>query len=62
VFTSLFTDRAIDYRAHHGFDHMDVALWITVQKMVRSDIASSGVISTPDTESGFEVVEEIEVG
>jgi len=53
VFSSLFTDRAIAYRAHHGFDHMDVALSITVQKMVRSDISSSGVIFTLDTESGF---------
>ena len=53
VFSSLFTDRAIAYRQHYGFDHMDVALSITVQKMVRSDLASSGVIFTLDTESGF---------
>ncbi len=53
VFSSLFTDRAIAYRVHHGFDHMDVALSVTVQKMVRSDIASSGVMFTLDTESGF---------
>jgi pyruvate,water dikinase len=53
VFSSLFTDRAIAYRAHHGYGHMDVALSITVQKMVRADIASSGVMFTLDTESGF---------
>jgi len=53
VFSSLFTDRAIAYRAHHGYAHMDVALSITVQKMVRADIASSGVMFTLDTESGF---------
>ncbi|MDH3713723.1 MAG: phosphoenolpyruvate synthase [Gammaproteobacteria bacterium] len=53
VFASLFTDRAISYRTHHGFNHMDVALSIAVQKMVRSDLASSGVMFTLDTESGF---------
>ena len=53
VFASLFTDRAISYRVDQGFDHMDVALSIGVQKMVRSDLASSGVIFTLDTESGF---------
>jgi pyruvate,water dikinase len=53
VFSSLFTDRAIAYRQHYGFNHMDVALSITVQKMVRSDLASSGVMFTLDTESGF---------
>ena len=53
VFASLFTDRAIAYRAHRGFDHLDVALSITVQKMVRSDLAASGVMFTLDTESGF---------
>ena len=53
VFASLFTDRAIAYRTHHGFNHMDVALSIAVQKMVRSDLASSGVMFTLDTESGF---------
>ncbi|MDX1609578.1 MAG: phosphoenolpyruvate synthase [Halofilum sp. (in: g-proteobacteria)] len=53
VFASLFTDRAIAYRAHHGFDHLEVALSITVQKMVRSDLASAGVMFTLDTESGF---------
>ncbi len=50
---SLFTDRAISYRAHHGFDHMQVALSIGVQKMVRSDLASSGVMFSIDTETGF---------
>jgi len=53
VFCSLFTDRAIAYRAHRDFDHMGVALAIVVQKMVRSDSASSGVMFTLDTESGF---------
>jgi pyruvate, water dikinase len=50
---SLFTDRAVQYRLNHGFDHMDVALSVGVMKMVRSDLASSGVIFTLDTESGF---------
>ncbi len=50
---SLFTDRAIVYRDAHGFDHMKVALSVGVQKMVRSDLASSGVIFTLDTETGF---------
>ena len=53
VFASLFTDRAISYRVHQGFDHMAVALSAGVQKMVRSDLAASGVIFTIDTESGF---------
>lgn len=53
VFASLFTDRAIAYRVHHDFNHLDVALSIAVQKMVRSDLASSGVMFTLDTESGF---------
>ncbi|HKP50693.1 MAG TPA: phosphoenolpyruvate synthase, partial [Gemmatimonadales bacterium] len=50
---SLFTDRAIVYRAQHGFPHRDVALSVGVQKMVRSDLGSAGVIFTLDTESGF---------
>ena len=50
---SLFTDRAIVYRAERGFDHRQVALSVGVQKMVRSDLASAGVIFTLDTESGF---------
>ena len=52
-FASLFTDRAISYRVHNGFDHFQVALSIGVQKMVRSDRACSGVMFTLDTESGF---------
>jgi pyruvate, water dikinase len=52
-FASLFTDRAIAYRAHHGFDSMQVALSIGVQKMVRSDLAGAGVIFTLDPETGF---------
>jgi pyruvate,water dikinase len=53
VLASLFTDRAISYRVDKGFDHMSIALSIGVQKMVRSDQASSGVMFTLDTESGF---------
>ena len=52
-FASLFTDRAISYREDKGFDHFSVAISVAVQKMVRSDKASSGVIFTLDTESGF---------
>ncbi len=52
-FASLFTDRAIHYRIDQGFDHWKVALSIGVMKMVRSDLAASGVIFTLDTESGF---------
>jgi len=52
-FASLFTDRAISYRIDQGFDHFQVALSIGVMKMVRSDLASSGVMFTLDTESGF---------
>ncbi len=50
---SLFTDRAIVYRIERGFSHRDVAISVGVQKMVRSDLASAGVIFTLDTESGF---------
>jgi len=50
---SLFKDRAISYRQSQGFDHFEVALSVGVQKMVRSDIGSSGVMFTVDTESGF---------
>ena len=53
VFASLFNDRAIAYRVHQGFDHAQVALSVGVQMMVRSDIGSSGVVFTLDTESGF---------
>ena len=52
-FASLFTDRAISYRETHGFDHLKVALSVGVQKMVRSDLASSGVMFSIDTETGF---------
>ncbi len=50
---SLFTERAISYRADKGFDHMKVALSVGIQKMVRSDLGCSGVMFTVDTESGF---------
>ncbi|WP_038034437.1 phosphoenolpyruvate synthase [Thermopetrobacter sp. TC1] len=56
VFASLFNDRAISYRVDKGFSHMDVALSAGVQRMVRSDLASSGVLFTIDTESGFKDV------
>src|SRR5581483_8559663 len=52
-YASLFTDRAISYRGEKGFSQMKVALSIGVQKMVRSDLAGSGVMFTLDTESGF---------
>ncbi|WP_173922357.1 phosphoenolpyruvate synthase [Agromyces sp. Marseille-P2726] len=54
VFASLYNDRAIAYRVHHGFDHHDVALSAGVQRMVRSDVGASGVLFTVDTESGFD--------
>ena len=54
VFASLYNDRAIAYRVHHGFAHADVALSAGVQKMVRSDLGASGVMFTVDTESGFD--------
>jgi pyruvate, water dikinase len=52
-FASLFTDRAISYRTQRGFDHFEVALSVGIQKMVRSDLAASGVIFSIDTETGF---------
>jgi pyruvate,water dikinase len=52
-FASLFTDRAISYRRHKGFDHSKIALSVGVQRMVRSDLASSGVMFSIDTETGF---------
>ena len=55
-FASLFTDRAISYRDNFGFNHFDVGLSVCVQKMVRSDLASSGVAFSLDTESGFKDV------
>ncbi|QUM88241.1 phosphoenolpyruvate synthase [Moritella sp. 36] len=56
VFASLFNDRAISYRVHSGYDHRGVALSAGIQRMVRSDEASSGVMFSIDTESGFEDV------
>ena len=53
VFASLYNDRAIAYRVHHGFKHEDVFLSAGIQQMVRSDIGASGVLFTLDTESGF---------
>ncbi|MEM1370463.1 MAG: PEP/pyruvate-binding domain-containing protein, partial [Cyanobacteria bacterium P01_H01_bin.15] len=52
-FASLFTDRAISYRASRGFDHLEVALSVGVQKMVRADLAASGVMFSIDPETGF---------
>ncbi|MCB9772847.1 MAG: phosphoenolpyruvate synthase [Nitrospiraceae bacterium] len=52
-FASLFTDRAISYRVDKGFDHLQIALSIGVQQMVRSDLATAGVLFTIDTETGF---------
>ena len=54
VFASLYNDRAIAYRVHHGFEHETVALSAGVQRMVRSDVGASGVMFTMDTESGFD--------
>ena len=56
VFASLYNDRAISYRVHKGFAHGDVALSAGVQRMVRSDLGSAGVMFTIDTESGFKDV------
>ncbi|MEN4698267.1 phosphoenolpyruvate synthase [Pantoea agglomerans] len=56
VFASLFNDRAISYRVHQGYDHRGVALSAGIQRMVRSDLAASGVMFTIDTESGFDQV------
>ncbi|HEY9873436.1 MAG TPA: phosphoenolpyruvate synthase [Candidatus Obscuribacterales bacterium] len=52
-FASIFTDRAISYRHSKGFDHFNIALSVGIQKMVRSDLASSGVMFSIDTETGF---------
>ncbi len=62
VYASLFTDRAISYRTHHGFDHRQVALSVGVQEMVRADLSSSGVMFTLDTDSGFRDVVFITAG
>ena len=56
VFASLYNDRAISYRVHQGFEHEMVSLSAGVQQMVRSDVGSSGVMFTLDTESGFDDV------
>mgnify|MGYP000623785841 CR=1 FL=1 len=56
VFASLYNDRAISYRVHKGFAHADVALSAGVQRMVRSDLGTAGVMFTIDTETGFEDV------
>jgi len=56
IFASIYNDRAIAYRAHHGFTHGDVALSAGIQRMVRSDKGAAGVMFTLDTESGFEEV------
>jgi pyruvate,water dikinase len=56
VFASLYNDRAIAYRVHHGFKHEDVFLSAGVQLMVRSNVGASGVLFTLDTESGFREV------
>lgn len=56
VFASLFNDRAISYRVHQGYDHRGVALSAGIQRMVRSDLAASGVMFSIDTESGFDQV------
>ena len=56
VFASLYNDRAISYRVHKGYAHADVALSAGIQRMVRSDKGSAGVMFTLDTESGFEDV------
>src|SRR5947207_4288455 len=53
VYASLYNERAISYRTHHGFDHRGVALSAAVQQMVHSDLGASGVMFTLDTESGF---------
>jgi pyruvate,water dikinase len=53
VYASLFNDRAISYRVHQDFDHRNVALSVGIQRMVRSDLGSAGVVFTLDTESGF---------
>jgi len=56
VYASLYNDRAIAYRVHHGFEHTEVALSAGIQRMVRSDLGASGVLFTLDTESGFDKV------
>ncbi|MCK5907089.1 MAG: phosphoenolpyruvate synthase, partial [Flavobacteriales bacterium] len=55
-FASLFTDRAISYRENFGYDHFNIGLSVTIQKMVRSDLGAAGVAFSLDTESGFKDV------
>ena len=55
-YASLFLDRAISYRIEKGFNHLEVGVSTGVQKMVRSDLGSSGVMFTLDTESGLEIL------
>src|SRR5207248_4776669 len=56
VFVSLYNDRAIAYRVHHGYAHAEVGLSVGVQRMIRSDEGAAGVMFTLDTESGFDQV------
>jgi pyruvate,water dikinase len=56
VYASLYNDRAIAYREHHGFEHHKVGISVGIQRMVRSDVGASGVLFTIDTESGFDQV------
>lgn len=56
VYASLFNDRAVAYRVHKGFPHANISLSVGIQRMVRSDLAASGVLFTLDTESGFDGV------
>lgn len=56
VYASLYTERAIAYRVHHGFAHDKVAISVGIQRMIRSDLAASGVMFTLDTESGYDQV------
>ena len=56
VYASLYNDRAISYRIHQDFSHTDIALSAGIQKMIRSDLSSSGVMFSLDTESGFDKV------
>ncbi len=56
VYASLFTERSIAYRTHHGIDHKNVFISVGIQRMIRSDLGASGVAFTMDTESGFDQV------
>ncbi|MFO0988013.1 MAG: phosphoenolpyruvate synthase [Alphaproteobacteria bacterium] len=61
-YASMFTDRAISYRAAKGFDHLEVAVSVGVQKMVRADIGGAGVMFSIDTETGFDKIVVINAG